>query len=140
MTKAHPALILIVDDDYDFLQAMRMVLEQAGYRVNTAVEPEKALEAMDDETPDLVITDLMMTSLDSGFLLARAIKEHPRFASIPVVMATSVSSALGLDFQPRTDEEQADMYVDDYLNKPLDPPRLLAVVARLLQDAAPSES
>ena len=61
---------------------------------------------MEDEKPDLVITDLMMTSLDSGFLFARAIKEDPRYADIPVIIATSVSSALGLDFRPRTDEER----------------------------------
>ena len=135
MTKADSALILIVDDDYDFLQATRMVLERAGYRVATAVEPERALEAMEMKKPDLVITDLMMTSLDSGFQLARAIKENPRFAGIPVVIATSVSSALGLDFRPRTEADQADMHVDGYLDKPLDPPRLRETVARLLDDS-----
>ena len=92
---------MIVDDDYDFLEINRMILERAGYRVVTAAEPKQALVRMEEEKPDLVITDLMMTSLDSGFFFARTIKEDPRYAGIPVIIATSVSSALGLDFRPR---------------------------------------
>ena len=136
MTEHKSALILIVDDDYDFLEINRLVLERAGYRVATAAEPKQALALMEHEKPDLVITDLMMTSLDSGFLFARAIKEDPRHAGIPVIIATSVSSALGLDFRPRTDEERAHMHVDAYFDKPLDYERLLATIAELL---APSE-
>ena len=78
-----------------------MILERAGYRVVTAAEPQQALRKMEEEKPDLVITDLMMTSLDSGFSFARTIKEDPRYADIPVIISTSVSSALGLDFRPR---------------------------------------
>jgi CheY-like chemotaxis protein len=132
MTDEKSALILIVDDDYDFLELNRLVLERAGYRVATAAEPRQALLLMEKEKPDLVITDLMMTTLDSGFLFARAIKEDARYAHIPVIIATSVSSALGLDFRPRTDEDRANMYVDAYFDKPLDRARLLATIAELL--------
>jgi CheY-like chemotaxis protein len=135
MTEDMSALILIVDDDYDFLELNRLVLERAGYRVATAAEPRQALLLMEKERPDLVITDLMMTTLDSGFLFARAIKEDARYAGIPVIIATSVSSALGLDFRPRTDQDRANMYVDAYFDKPLDRTRLLATVAELLMAA-----
>ena len=132
MTVCEPALILIVDDDYDFLEINRMILEKAGYRVVTAAEPKAALVRMAEEKPDLVITDLMMTSLDSGFFFARTLKEDPRYADIPVIIATSVSSALGLDFRPRTDEDREHMHVDAYFDKPLDTTRLLATMAELL--------
>ncbi len=69
MATTKSPLILIVDDDYDFLEINRMILERAGYRVVTAAEPKQALARMEEEKPDLVITDLMMTSLDSGFFL-----------------------------------------------------------------------
>ena len=82
-----------------------MILERAGYRVVTAAEPQQALAKMAEEKPDLVITDLMMTSLDSGFSFARTIKEDPRYADVPVIISTSVSSAMGLDFRPRSAEE-----------------------------------
>ena len=126
------ALILIVDDDFDFLEINRMLLEKAGYRVMTAAEPKTALVRMEDEKPDLVISDLMMTSLDSGFFFARTLKEDPRYADIPVIIATSVSSALGLDFRPRTDEDREKMHVDAYFDKPLDIRRLLVTIVELL--------
>lgn len=133
MTTQQKPLVLIVDDDYDFLEINRMHLERAGYRVVTAADPEAALRKMEEEKPDLVITDLMMTNLDSGFSLARTIREDPRYAGVPLVIATSVSSALGLDFRPRTPEEQAQMHADAYFDKPLDIPTLLETIARLLR-------
>lgn len=136
MSEEKSKLILIVDDDYDFLELNRLVLERAGYRVATAAEPRQALLLMERERPDLVITDLMMTTLDSGFLFARAIKEDPRYTGIPVIIATSVSSALGLDFAPRSDQDRANMYVDAYFDKPLDRARLLATISELLAAGA----
>ncbi len=137
MTTRESALILVVDDDYDFLEINRHILERAGYRVVTAAEPMQALMRMAEEKPDLVITDLMMTSLDSGFFFARTIKEDPRYADIPVIIATSVSSALGLDFRPRTDEDRAQMRVDAYFDKPLDQTQLIATIGELLAAGAP---
>jgi CheY-like chemotaxis protein len=132
MSQGDAALILIVDDDYDFLEINRLILERAGYRVVTAAEPKQALARMEQEKPQLVITDLMMTSLDSGFFFARTIKEDPRYAGIPVIIATSVSSALGLDFRPRTGEDMTQMHVDAYFDKPLDTDKLLATIGQLL--------
>jgi len=140
MTREKPALILLVDDDYDFLEIHRIHLERAGYRVVTAADPERALQRMAEEKPDLIITDLMMTTLDSGFSLARAIKEDARYADIPVIIATSVSSALGLDFRPRSADEQAKMHADAYFDKPLDLPKLLETVAQLLDKRAGDEA
>jgi CheY-like chemotaxis protein len=128
-----PALILIVDDDYDFLEINRLVLERAGYRVETAADPRQALRKMTEEKPDLVITDLMMTSLDSGFSFSRAIKAQPGYEDIPVIIATSVTATLGLDFRPRSEDDTATMNVDAYFDKPLDAQRLLAKVAELLE-------
>lgn len=132
MTANRPPLIVIVDDDYDFLEINRMILERAGYRVMTASEPGEALAKMENEKPDLIITDLMMTNLDSGFSFSSTIKSDLRFADVPIIISTSVSSALGLDFRPRTSEEMAQMSVDAYFDKPLDARKLLAKVAELL--------
>jgi CheY-like chemotaxis protein len=130
-----PALILIVDDDYDFLEINRMILEKAGYRVVCASEPKQALALMEQDKPDLVITDLMMTNVDAGFSLSGAIKSDERYAHIPVIISTSVSSALGLDFRPRTDEDMKAMQVDAYFDKPLQAPALLEKVRELLGKA-----
>ncbi len=134
MTTDRP-LILVVDDDYDFLEFNRLILERAGYRVLTAAEPQQALRKMEEETPDLVISDLMMTSLDSGFSFARALKEDERFAAIPIIISTSVSSALGLDFAPRSEGDMAQMHIDAYFHKPVDPCTLVAKIEELLGES-----
>ncbi len=132
---AEQALILIVDDDYDFLAINRHILEKAGYRVATASDPAEALARMEVEKPDLIITDLMMSNVDAGFSFSASVKDAPRFAGIPIIISTSVSSALGLDFRPRTVEDLQKMRVDAYFDKPLDARELLAKVADLLRAA-----
>ena len=129
---ADERLILIVDDDYDFLEINRHILEKAGFRVVTASSPAQAMERIAAETPDLVITDLMMSEVDSGFSLSRGLRDDPRTARVPIIMSTSVTTALGLDFTPRSAADLASMKVDAYFDKPLDPAALVAKVRELL--------
>ena len=129
------ALILIVDDDFDFLEMNRFILEAAGYRVVTATNPAEAMRRIDTESPDLVITDLMMTSVDAGFAFSAALKQDPRTAGIPIIISTSVSSQLGLDFRPGSDDDLRKMHVDAYFDKPIDGPALLAKIEELLSRA-----
>ena len=131
-------LILLVDDDDDFLDINRHILEPNGYRVTCANDPQTAWQRLTDETPALVITDLMMSSLDSGFSFARQIKQDPRFRNLPVIIATAVSSQAGLDFTPRTPDDLAAMNADAYFSKPVNPKQLLESVAKLIaRSAAP---
>jgi len=132
MTADH-ALILIVDDDYDFLEINRFILEGAGYGVVTATNPEEAQQRIAAQVPDLVITDLMMTSVDAGFAFAAQLKGDPRTAGVPIIISTSVSSQLGLNFRPETDADLAKMHVEAYFDKPIDAQALLAKVKELLE-------
>lgn len=125
-------LILLIDDDEDFLHINRQILESRGHRVVCCTNPKDAWERMVEEKPALVITDLMMSNLDSGFSLSRQIKEDARFADVPIIIATAVTSQVGFDFRPRTPEDFAAMHVDAYFDKPIPPQALLAKVAELL--------
>ncbi len=129
---AEAPLILLIDDDPDFLDINRHVLEAANYRVVAFTDARQALESMSAEKPALIISDLMMANLDSGFSLSKQVKEDPRFADIPIIIATAVTSQLGLDFRPRTPEELAAMHVDAYFDKPIPPKALLAKITELL--------
>ena len=129
---AEQALILIVDDDYDFLEINRFILEGAGYRVATATNPVEALRRVDVEVPDLVITDLMMTSIDAGFAFSAQLKGDARTAAVPIIISTSVSSQLGLNLRPESDEDLVKMRVDAYFDKPIPAAALLAKVEELL--------
>jgi CheY-like chemotaxis protein len=127
-------LILIVDDDYDFLELNRIVLEGAGYRVVTATNPDEAATRIEAARPDLIITDLMMTSVDAGFALSASLRDDPRTADVPIILSTSVSSQLGLDFRPRSAEDLEKMKIDAYFDKPIDAQALLVKIEELLGD------
>jgi len=130
-------LILLVDDDVDFLDINRQVLEPRGYRIVAVTDPVAAWERIQQEPPALVITDLMMSALDSGFSLTRRLREDPRFRALPIILVTAVSSALGLDFRPRTPADLAALGVDAFFDKPIRPQALLDKVAELLARGRP---
>lgn len=127
-----PAAILLVDDDVDFVDMNSHLLERAGYRVLRAYDSTQALAKLAAEPVDLVITDLMMTSMDAGFSLARHIRNHSQYAGVGIILATSVTSAMGYDFRPHGEQDLAAMNVDAYFDKPIPPAALLAKVAELL--------
>ena len=88
---------------------------------------------MSEEKPSLVITDLMMQNLDSGFSFSRQIKEDPGFKDIPIIILTSVSTQRGYDFHPQSTEELTTMHADAFFEKPVPPNELLKKIRELLK-------
>ncbi len=127
-----PPLIMMVDDDVDFLDMTRRVLENAGYAVTCFTDRDDAIASMAQNLPSVIITDLMMESLDAGFSFSRRIKEDGRFAGVPVLMLTAAGSQRGFDFSPKGAEDLAAMRVDAFLEKPVSPKSLLSKVEGLL--------
>jgi len=123
--------VIIVDDDHDFLEMNRRVLVQNGYRVLCCTNYEDALRCIKKHRPSLVVTDLMMDSMDSGFVLSRRIKQDPELQGIAVIIVTAASSRHGFDFKPQTPEELAGMNADAYFDKPLSCPVFLKKVSEL---------
>jgi len=81
--------ILLVDDHADFRRSAQLFLEKKGYRVTTAQDGVEALEHVDEETPDLIILDVMMPRLD-GWATLESLQSQPRTADIPVLMLTAL--------------------------------------------------
>ena len=133
---AEPRAIVLVDDDRDFLEMNASVLASRGYAVRCFSDPQDALAAIRSgepgSMPSLVITDLMMKALDSGFSFARSLKTDPRFAAVPVIIVSAVASQKGFDFRPRSPADLAAMHADAFFDKPVDPAALLAKVEELL--------
>ncbi|NQV15652.1 response regulator [bacterium] len=118
--------VLIIDDDFDLVEAMRITLETAGFEVLDAQDGEKGLEKIRKETPDLVILDVMMASIDEGFHVAYKIREDANIKDTPIVMLTAVGNQTGFSFDP---EQDADFLpVDAFLEKPVNPKMLVDVV------------
>ena len=135
-----PAKVLIIDDDWDFIEISRFSLEAKGYRVFSAESVEEGWKVLEKEKPDLILMDLMMEDLDSGVVLSRKIKSHPQYAAIPILMLTSIARETGMEVSPRSAEDLRHLNVDDFGTKPLKSKLLLEKVEKLLsrrKDAGP---
>jgi DNA-binding response OmpR family regulator len=120
------ALIAVIDDDPDILDATSLVLTAKGYEVITADNPDDGYKIVKEKNPDLIILDVMMEEPDDGFYLAQKFRKEK--LEIPIIMYTSVSKALGLEFAA------SEMVpVDDFVEKPISPATLVDKVEKLLQ-------
>lgn len=128
---AEPAMILIVDDDPDIVEAMKVVLESRGYDVSTAASGAEGLKAIGRSKPALVILDVMMETGDEGFVVARKLRAAKETANIPVLMLTAIKDKTGVSFEKEAGNGTW-LPVDDYVEKPLKPGELIAKVEELL--------
>lgn len=122
------AKILVVDDDPDFVEYMRTVLESSDYRVVSAGNSEQGMLALAREKPDLVVLDVIMSSVLDGLSMSQRMAEDPDLKHVPVVMVTSIANTDYLALFP-TDES---IHIDAFLTKPIAPAELLRQVDRLL--------
>ena len=83
--------ILVVDDDPDFVEVTRTVLESEGYAVMTASNGEEALEMARQEIPALILLDVMMAHVLEGVDVSHRLVEDPGLRQVPVVMVSSIA-------------------------------------------------
>lgn len=126
------AKILVVDDDPDIVEAIRAVLETHSHQVVTACDGEEGLGKLKKERPDLMILDLLMPKMD-GFAVLKELQDprRSRYSNIPILVLTSVRE----DASRRRYELETglELNVDDYVEKPIDPPTLVQRVGKLLE-------
>ncbi len=118
--------ILLVDDDRDFIEATRAVLESVC-DVDVAYGGGEALDKARATRPDLILLDLIMPDED-GFAVCEKLKADPALADVPVVMLTSLQDGL---ISPACQAGRLPL-AEDYLEKPVRPAELLRRVSRLL--------
>jgi excisionase family DNA binding protein len=110
-------LVLIVDDDESLREYVRVNLEAEGYEVREAGSAEDALTALGEQSPDLILLDVMMPQVD-GWETLRRIQEHTGVGAIPVIM-----------FSGKVDEESAaeaeSRGAQAFIGKPFDPRALI---------------
>jgi DNA-binding response OmpR family regulator len=120
--------LLIVEDDPDLLEVLRLTFANEGYRVVLAKDGPQALDLAQRHDPDLVILDLMLPKLD-GVEVCRRLREEPAFKRLPILMLTAKGEesdvVLGLG-----------VGADDYMKKPARPRELVARVRNLLRRTA----
>lgn len=122
------AKVLIVDDEKTLTKALKFNLEKEGFQVETAYNGEEALQKVFDDTPQIVVLDLMLPGLD-GFEVCRRIRKT---LDIPIIMLTArvddIDKVLGLE-----------LGADDYMTKPFNPRELVARIKAILRRSAPRE-
>jgi DNA-binding response OmpR family regulator len=133
MTKG--ANILIIEDDRDLVNSMRVIFESLNYKVRTAYNGKEGLEQIEKKKPDLIILDVMMATDTEGFDLAFKLRNHADYKSIPIIMVTGFTqrmAELGPEkFQHILGE---DWPVTKIFEKPIDPDELLAATQAILKE------
>lgn len=125
------AKILIIDDDPDFVEATKTILESKSYEVVAAYDKNEGMEKISSEKPDLILLDIMMKKIDDGFTLCYKLKHDPELKKIPVLAISAITEETGLKFSSETDGEYFE--ADDYVEKPVKADDLLERVAKLLK-------
>jgi adenylate cyclase len=122
------AKILVVDDDPDFVEIMRTILESNDYDVVTAANGEQALAQVKAQRPDLMLLDIMMSSVLDGLNVSEQLALDPEARFMPVIMISSIAETPYAHVFPMGEQP----HMDAWLSKPVDPKVLLAKVAELL--------
>lgn len=117
--------ILIVEDEEQMVEMLKIRLEANGYEVLSAADGKQGLEKAQREAPDLMILDLMIPKMD-GFKVCGLLKKDARYARIPIIMFT----ARAQDSDKRMGQEVG---ADAYLTKPFEPKVLLDKIEELLK-------
>lgn len=122
--------ILIVDDVFENLYLLRVILSQAGYNVVEANDGKEALDKLTEKRIDLIISDILMPVMD-GYMLCQACKKDEKLKDIPFVFYTST-------YTEKVDEDFAlKLGAARFLRKPTDPDHIIALVQRLLDKSNP---
>lgn len=124
--------ILIVEDDKHISRLVKYNLEKAGFNCTVTMTGEDALEALDRESIDLIILDIMLPKMD-GFETCRYIKQDKKLSGVPIIMLTAkgeeVDKVVGFEIG-----------VDDYVVKPFSPRELILRVKAILKRGKPQEA
>ncbi len=129
--------IIVVDDDVEFVESYRDLLEAHGYVVFAAHDGRSGFETACRERPDLMILDVMMGTATEGFEVARMVRNEPLLSEMKVLLVTGVSKAMDLPFRLEPDDSW--LPVNRVLEKPILPKKLITEIEKALQCEAEPE-
>lgn len=132
---AKGADLLIIDDDRDLVESLRIVLESREYGVRTAYNGKDGFQKIQEKAPELILLDVMMATETEGFSLAYQLKKTPAYREIPIIMVTGVTKKLADAGPERFHHILGESWpVTRFLEKPIDPEELLSVIEETLRE------
>ena len=120
--------ILIIDDDPIYVKSTTAVLESRGFQVDSAQNAEEALSKMTQDTPDLVLLDVMMDWVLEGVTISQEMMGQKDLQRVPIIMITSIRDS---EYRGLFPQDQY-LHINSWLDKPCPPEKLLAEVERTL--------
>jgi CheY-like chemotaxis protein len=113
--------VLVIDDEFEILHALQMILEDEQYEVLTGNDGKAGVDLLSQSKPDLVITDIMMPRL-SGYEVVKFMKENEELQNIPVVLMSAANPQV----------KQSKYNWDYFLRKPFDIDELINITQKLI--------
>lgn len=126
--------LLIIDDDPDFVEGIKSILETANYDVEAAYNPKAGFQALQAGRYDLLLLDIMMGRGAEGVMIARKMRKDPKLRELPVLIITGIREQIAFLF-PGGPVHPRFVEVDELVEKPVEPKLLLERVSALLQAA-----
>lgn len=127
--------LMIIDDDPDFVAAIRATLDEAGYETEVAHNPRDGFAALKARPHDLLLLDLMMGRGAEGVMVARKVRKDPALQHLPILILTGIRQQIAYLF-PGQGVDRDFVSLSELLEKPVKPELLLERVGALLAGAA----
>ena len=124
--------ILIVDDNLDYAEAIKTIVESGPYSAEVATSSKKAAAVLDKEIPALIILDVLLQKGAEGIVLSRKFKKDSRLKQVPIIMLTSMTRQTGFKFVSQDPRHPQFLPVEEFMEKPVTPGDLLAKIEKLL--------
>jgi len=124
------AKILIIEDDRDMAEALRIILEGKSYNIKLAFDGKQGLNIIRKENPDLIILDLLLPG-ENGATICHTLKSSSKYQNIPILILTALTKKVESKIFPH--QEEKSLEADEYLDKPVDPESLIEKVKKLLK-------
>ena len=128
---------VVIDDEVDITNYLSSILETNGFEVRTANEAKSGEVLIRERPPDIVLLDLMMPGR-SGVQLFGRLRGDEATRDIPMVMVTGIGNQTGMDWNASVDQLKA-RRPEGFVEKPIDPERLMKVVEAVLAGQARDE-
>jgi len=124
--------LLIIDDDPDFVEGIKAILDQAQYNVDVAYNPKEGLKKLRTLSYDMLLLDIMMGRGAEGIMVARTMRKDPALREIPVLIITGIREQIAFLF-PGEPVHPRFVAVDELVEKPVEPGLLLEKVSGLIK-------
>ena len=123
--------LLIIDDDPDFVEGIKSILDAAGYSVDVTYNPKTGLQALQEKTYDLLLLDIMMGRGAEGIMIARKLRKDTKLREMPVLIITGIREQMAFLFQGEPVHPRF-VAVDELVEKPVEASLLLEKVSTLI--------